>query len=364
MLKFLLKWNLLTSPIYFLPFLPIPLVYGIKYIMFLSLFLGSLISTFKIRKVTAQLTLMLIFSFMPALVGDFSESWIVCFHYIAIFSLLGININTIKNLRIKKSDYLLLYTVYSLPLLQFIGILDISGPLEEENIPFFVSGLTFKSTGWSNALAMLIGFILYSQKDRQHVYTMPLILILWISQLISGGRMGFLMSLLILMFFLSKKKYGKLIIVLLTVICLGIFWRMSEEIAILFRIGDTLTSTSSNRYDQYLLFPVIIREMGVFYGHGFGGSMMYFGVLEFHNAFIRTLIDFGMVHFLAVVLFTFYPLRKLWRLLIRGRVDMVHVILLSGILVMLVEPRMIWGNLLPGVIWIYFWRLCVEEIKI
>ena len=130
----------------------------------------------------------------------------------------------------------------------------------------------------------------------------------------------------------------------------------------IFRVQDSLSRTTSNRYDQYLCLPNIIDDTGIFFGRGFGNSNYYFGLLEFHNTIVRSFIDFGLFHCLAIIMFTIFPLiKRVFQIKNREKFGLEHVVLLAGIMIMMVEPRMIWGGLLSGLVWIYFWKLCLVK---
>ena len=211
MLRFLFKWNLLLSPVYYIPGLPVYFGYGIRYTMFLTLLILSVFRYYRVHQGVLRLILLLFLTVIPSLFLDLTENAIVLFHYTALFCLLGLSSFTLA-FRITSKDLVVLLALYSLPLLCFLGVFDVEGPLEKEGIPFFVSGLTFKATSWSNSLALMVGLLLFKLEKKNWFITTFLILVLLISQIIAGGRMGFLMSLFIVIYHLRVRWLGTVLI--------------------------------------------------------------------------------------------------------------------------------------------------------
>lgn len=256
----------------------------------------------------------------------------------------------IKSLKI---CFIVLSFFCSLTVLEFFSQISI---LNHPNPAFRLSetGFTDKRTGWSGAIAQFIPLAILFLKGKRLSKVVMLMLPIFGSQIVTGGRGGLLASLVCLLFLIARSfKGSKFLILVGFLLVLGYF---SVDFFITqFRVTEDLSQLTSYRYDQYLLIPEALRSGGIL-GLGLGGSDRFLSAVgipyELHNVWFRLFIDHGLVHgFLAILLFAFAIKQVLIKADSLSPTLVFQTIILVGLITSQLEPRLIFGGFQVSFLW-------------
>lgn len=162
-------------------------------------------------------------------------------------------------------------------------------------IPFSDTGWGFGRTQWSTCLSIFIPCVFFL-KDKLKLF-LCCFSIIFIVQLISGGRGGILASFLsvsFLAYYQCRNKYIFFFVFLTILLLLIVFFHYFSDF---YRLSeDNITVITSERNLQWDLLPQLIVDLP-FWGFGdFGGASIMgdYGVNEiFHDSFIRIILGYG-----------------------------------------------------------------------
>ena len=250
-------------------------------------------------------------------------------------------------------------------------------------------------TGWSNGVALFTIILpmyvkLKGGSNRKILLSFVISsLPIMYSQMLVGGRAGFLTSIFLviifMLYFLPKKYFVTIVSVILIVSLSGFlsgqnvnfkrgleqktFLDISEPIKY-----DTVNVMSSKRLDQYKYAINVIQDRPIL-GVGIGNARIVsedpgINGLEIHNVFLKISAESGLL--LSIVLFypflyAFVRLRRIYKVLgsrrFRGiyvgsdvnkymfNIFVSSVIVVSGLIIALLEPRHIYGGMSASWIW-------------
>lgn len=217
-------------------------------------------------------------------------------------------------------------------------------------IPIHKSGFNFKSTGWSFWLCQItpIVFILNSKGLKRKIFIIIILFIILYTQFISGGRGGFFasfFSILIFLYITNIKSFGiksilSIFLISFSALFLIIYYEQ-DFIDFIYRNKDstaTISDLSTNRALQWILLPSLIDEQ-IIIGYGYFGSLKLFESIglpwELHNTYIRTIIDYGIILSIPIIIFFIKLFGLSYRILFSNKREMQNKIALSFSLIIL-----------------------------
>lgn len=237
--------------------------------------------------------------------------------------------------------------------------------------PLYETGFSWSRNGWGNSLALYLPlcFMLKSNTKKVCYY---IYIVIFISILLSGTRNGVLSSLITLFFYLQYRKVlssSKMFPAFFIVGLVGFIAASNSEFLIqTLRLDED--DVSAGRIEQYLLIPTLISNMG-FWGIGQGRTadlmLVYLGKFhQLHNTFFNTLIELGCIAFLIVLFITIKAINvsKYSYKLSDERFFVLSLVLISGLLSALFEPRMVFGNLGGCCMWWFAFGLLCSNLNI
>lgn len=232
-------------------------------------------------------------------------------------------------------------------------------------------------TGWSNGLSLYIAFSLawvYS-KDSLIKFNRSLLAItmagtIFISQYMVGGRAGLLaslVSLVVLAHYLIPPANRVLVYVIFSAVVVAAAGQAVYEHLRIDRLVsnesldvDTLDHFSANRITTYRFAFKKISEKPLF-GHGFGNANVV-GGSEIHNVWLKHGAEAGLLFLAAELLFVLKfmlpfprPKRIQSSYVVFSRQARLYAFcwaaLLSGLVISMLEPRMLFGSFQTSAIW-------------
>jgi len=267
--------------------------------------------------------------------------------------------------------------------------------------PYLRKGETFEFTafgaarvGWSNQIALFTIILptYVKLKGGSHMKILLSFVIsslpIMYSQILAGGRSGFLTSIFLvtifMLYFLPKKYFITIASVILILALSGFLSTLNEE----FKRGsvqkafvdftkpinyDMINTLTSNRIDQYAYALNKLQDRPIL-GVGIGNARIISedsnNGLEIHNVFLRFALESGLILSIVLLYPFLYAFVRLWRIYkIRKSRRLIHiyggsdinkytfnifissVIVVSGLIIASLEPRHIYGGMSSSWIW-------------
>ena len=230
------------------------------------------------------------------------------------------------------------------------------------------TGFGNSRTGWGPAIGLFLPFLLFFSGYLSLIYLFV------ISQILTGGRTAFYLSLLAIpiVVYLEKSLKIKLkLIASLIVVYLVLFLYFPSLIgdfrvlnSLIYEDGIDLDDFSSGRIGRLQNAWASIME-SPFLGHGFYRSFLGEGV---HNVFVKNWVYYGFVYFLLSVTVVVYILVRSLKKIMNSNnfVDkkffsLIFLVLGSGVLIGMVEPSIIFGNFNTFSIWWFCFALIASD---
>lgn len=376
----LLFLYLALSPIYWIPFLNISQFNSLIKTPLLLLIAFCLVFFVKVRESKSWIYrpfFLVILTFLPVVIfhiDQLTDSILTLITYAISF--------LIFRLAYFRKFYFPAFPIYvvifylSLVCLDGFVSLGIPMPSDSPRESLFEAGFAAKRTGWSNSIALMLPITLMiinariKRKFLQRQYAIAAFLLVLISQILCGGRAGIIGTLIV--FFAYIYRPGRLYLLIAQMLILGsiVYYSYSQEFVEVFRIQDDIYDTSANRLIQYIYFFDMLKD-GQLFGLGHYGTLDYFlniyVNLEFHNVWLRSILDFGIIHGAALIILMLIILkdivinRKLLfsdlntRLCVGG--------ILGGFIMTNLESRFIIGNIQNSLVFFFYLGIIYSFIK-
>ena len=250
------------------------------------------------------------------------------------------------------------------------GIPHWKAPIAYDSEPLNVVGFGAASTGWSNGLALcfpILVFVISKAKFPQKIIWIAMLGCVLGSQIASGGRAGILASLIGASLFILAK--GKFIVFLSCMIITALIFYISHEFWIdhlrISRLHSMsishLDHFSAGRIKSYIIAIEEIQKQPLF-GNGIGHLMVYKSdkeLLEIHNLWLRLMVEYGILMPLFFLVMIGVVLHCAIQILTKCKTTAMNrelviassIIVISGIIISLFEPRALIGSFQIGAIW-------------
>lgn len=307
---------LIFSGVYWLPGVSITLVASIKYlILFTILFLYSKKITFNVSREFLKTDFFILLSLIVFLLfGDFSFGKI---QYV-VSTFFGLIFYTkVSKLKLSYFKDIIMYVPYIsiILLLLFLGTYFSNYTNPYNGYLFEKTGFNAKSTGWSIFLFEIFALNLLSVViSKIKLLNLIVLSTLFFMMIISEGRSGLLASFMLVLWVLKSHTKdlinSNFIKYLLAITPIIIIFFFSVEIFEYLSRGsdfDDLNDLSTNRYIQYFVLSKLDWSNYILTGGGFQSTipLMYsfqYLDLEFHNHFVRIILDHGIFFGLMIII--------------------------------------------------------------
>jgi hypothetical protein len=245
-------------------------------------------------------------------------------------------------------------------IISFIGLLSIISKLtglfdifsgETWGTYFSEAALAGYSTGYSNSLFLFVVFLVFYHRYRKSKFFSIetfCILIIIISQYISGGRSGLLASLIVFSFGYKISNFYKIIILLLFLLSVN-----KQEILLQLRIKSeyksemNLNDISSGRIESSLYYYNKFFEKPLV-GYGFGEKpTLNVYLYEPHIVWLRSAINGGIFYLLSLILVfinIFYIFHKNKKYKSINEKYLFNSLFFSTLVITFLEPNYIIGS--------------------
>ena len=230
------------------------------------------------------------------------------------------------------------------------------------------TGFGDSRTGWGPSIGLFLPFLLFFSGN------LSLIFMFVVSQILTGGRTAFYLSLLAIPIVVYIEKSFKIKLKLIATLSIAslimslYFPSLLDDLRVIDSLsnkeGFDLDNFSSGRIGRLQDAWVSIIE-SPFLGRGFYRSFVGEGV---HNVFVKNWVYYGFVYFLLSVTLTVYilvrSLKKIKNsnnLLDKRFFSLIFLVLSSGVLIGMVEPSIIFGNFNTFSIWWFCFALSASD---
>lgn len=388
LVHFLFLFCLFLGPIYWLPFVPVGLFLALKSFLFASsiCFIIGCNSVLDSRglKLNSDLKLGLFFIFLCSVLFfellSGNQTWEVFGFFsnmiLLILLLIATSLKPLDLISMKKIVvliFILSIISFGLGVLSFSGLLTLHSPEQFNALPVYFTGFAGLRTGWSIGLSIyiiciLIYLVLSKRLNHKNSFTFVFFCwlsfcLLFVSQIISGGRTGIITSLLAFFsFVLTTKNYKLLFIVLFLSLIGGVYFidLLIPHLRIDRLFGESAYSNdfSAGRFEQFgLSIEIMLNELAT----GYKGYLNYFYSLgiehEIHNVWLSFAVQFGLLSMCLVLFWLCLLVRKVYK---KHGVGMAFIIC-SGLFCTLLEPSALFLSLQLYLLW---WALLITLVVI
>ena len=365
------------SPVFWLPYIPPNLIILVKWslFIFIAAYTVSFYFNKKFELPGGQFTLItLVFMFLIlvpyAALGDNINSIIAMVNILQIIIFLMATKIVVKS---KKVYFVLKNAVW---IVSFFVILSVffmltdpllTNPLAADLV-LINTGFGNSRTGWGPAIGLFLPFLLFFSGN------LSLIFMFVVSQILTGGRTAFYLSLLAMPIVVYLEKSLKIKLKLIATLSIAslimflYFPSLLDDVRVLDSLSNkenlNLDDFSSGRIGRLQGAWVSIIE-SPFLGHGFYRSFFGEGV---HNVFVKNWVYYGFVYFLlSVTLVVYILVRSLKKIknsnnfLDKRFFSLIFLVLSSGALIGMVEPSIIFGNFNTFSVWWFCFALVASD---
>lgn len=258
---------------------------------------------------------------------------------------------------------------YSLIVLSFFVILSVflmllmpfvTNPFNDK-LHLFQTGFGGARTGWSPSIGLFIPFILMFSSS------FLLLFVYLFSQMITGGRAGFYLSVLAVPIMLSLEKTWRIYLrfMFFIIVIFLILYIYNPSYFDSFRVFESLKGSES--LEDFSSGRGVRLQAAWFsiFNSPFLGNAMHasFEGDNVHNVFIKGWVYYGFIYFVSSILIVFYIFLK-WlkkfknsNLTDKDFLIILLIILSTGVLAGMVEPSIIFGNFTTFSIWWFSFAL-------
>lgn len=245
------------------------------------------------------------------------------------------------------------------------------------NDPFSSSAFGGYRTGWSDSLFLYMPFLLFylmsSVEKKKKIFCILAMGGIVASQILSGGRAGFVSSVLAFLIFTRFNIKGILILSMVLFVTYHLvsvktaerFFRASDEQIENKQGENKLDKISSGRLEGYQSGLKLFNASPL-WGHGFGASFHLTGeTIDIHNTWLKRLVDGGVLFVLPIVVL-FYKLyvsviRNIkFQHLNRNYLVMFRTLFFLSLLISMGEPNYLIGSFQGEA---FFWALAGTFLK-
>lgn len=225
------------------------------------------------------------------------------------------------------------------------------------------TGFSTGRTAWSNSLALYSTIALYLFFKYKKFNYFLLVLVIITTQVLSGGRGGLLISLLVLLLNLILTLNIKLLLFIAIVTSFTISYNQ-EYFKKRFRIDrlekvntkkdENLNKFTAGRLEHFsFAFDAISKDFNYLKGNGFfNENNKIRGKTEIHFLWLKKLLEGGFIYLSVYIIFVLLFLTRLVNLVIKDKNHKLYLIIfLAGLLTTLFEPNAIFGSLQSSLIW-------------
>ncbi|WP_274449885.1 O-antigen ligase family protein [Aeromonas caviae] len=364
------------SPIYWLPFVPPVFFTVLKHSLFMYIAVYSVLIFYRSNvlsftgSVFVFLTLVVMFFIVLTflLFGD-NES-----NLTAVINILQIILFIIASrvlIKIEKVFYVLKFSVWLLSFFVLLSVVLMKlmpltvNPFNDQ-LYLISTGFTGARTGWAPSIGLFFPFLLMFTSSY-------IVVILYLySQVLTGGRAGFYISILtlpIIVFIENSLKFKVrfllifILSVVMVILYLPDYFAESRVVQSLMNKADVddfssgRVSLLSNAWESIMKSPFLGNAL---YSDFSGGGV--------HNVFVKGWLYYGFLYFISsvlIVLYGFYRFSiRIFK--VKNKHDkkflyILFLVLLSGFVVGLVEPSIIFGNFTTFSVWWLCFTLVVSN---
>lgn len=365
------------SPIYWLPYIP-PILFTVtKASLFIYLSLYTVLfstrdnKNFKFpgRILVLLILLSMFFLILPSFfLGDNENNFnsLVNIVQIIIFLIASRIIISFKKVYfvIKTSLFILsIFVIFSV--LSMLTIPLTVNPFND-GLTLLDSGFGGARTGWAPSIGLFVPFILmFSQ-------SIILLLVYLFSQLMTGGRAGFYLSVLAvpLLILLEKKWQSKIRIILMLIAIFLALYIYNPSYFESFRVFQSLGSNESTEDFSSGRVSRVYDAWSSILKSPFLGNAMYasFEGQYVHNVFLKNWVLYGFLYFICSISIVVYIFSKSLQKIKSSNFSIdrkffiiLFIILVTGFLIGMVEPSIIFGNFTTFSVWWFCFALVASN---
>ena len=363
------------SPIYWMPYIPLNFFTIIKFALFIYISLYAVlfsIKNYNYFKLSFpgggfifSILLMMSFLVLPSLLlGDNANNLIALVNslQIIIFLIASKVIIHLKKVYFVIKLSLSVLSVFVILSVLMMMIIPLTVNPYNEGLFLLDSGFGGARTGWSPSIGLFIPFILMFSKS------LILLLVYLLSQILTGGRAGFYLSALAfpILIFLEKSWQTKIRFILSLVVIFLTFYIYDPSYFDDFRVFESLNSNENAEDFSSGRVSRVHAAWSSILDSPFLGNAMYpsFEGDNVHNVFLKNWALYGFLYFtcsISIVSYVFikwlkrlkslsFPIDKKFFIILL-------IVLVSGSLIGMVEPSIIFSNFTTFSIWWFCFAL-------
>lgn len=343
---------------------PLSIVYwlpNLEYIHYLkALFIGVFCFSVLLkgrydRKALLKSMIFVTFAIIAILPSIFSSSTVTIVDYFQNIFIIGLYFFCSFSLSHLRSDYvikivnIICYGILIICLAflygVFVGDFDAYLPLDDPYTYFRNTGFNLSRTGWSISLALFTPFFFI---ERKSATACLMIIPLFFSQIISGGRGGMLATLMCVALILVYRRDLKLLSWSMIILGIAIYinYDFLYSLLRLERLSGSvggLNRFSAGRLDSYVQSVVILTShpiLGIGYGNLDLTDIVGFQLV--HNSVLLIITELGLfsIFLIAPMLFIVFSIRSIGR---KYRVPK-YIPLLVLFFLMMIEPSVLFRS--------------------
>lgn len=367
------------SPIYWFPYVP-PITFGlIKFLLFGFICTYALIFNFQVGS-KSKLNIpggniflflilgMLAIVFLTFVLGDNQSNLntVINFFQILLFVLATgtiISFNQVLNV-IRLSLNILSFFVVLSVIFMFVIPFTIN-PINSE-LFLIDTGFGGLRTGWSPAIGLFVPFIFY-------VYGSIIILSIYLlSQILTGGRAGFYLSVISLLPLLYTQRSWRFKARFIGILFFSIFGVLVYNPSLLkgLRVFDSLSESSDLDSLSTGRVNLMMDAWQSILNNPISGNAVSSTFLgeEVHNVFVRGWVYYGVFYFIFSILLVVYTLLLCFYKIKYSKSKnnrrffiAATLVIFYGVLVGMVEPQIIFGNFTNFSIWWFVFALIASK---
>lgn len=371
LITYIFGFYLGISPIYWIPFIPVNVIFVLKLSLLGLVAFASFLSVISARRIIfpggAKLFFLMAIFIVLTLLGFYkgnledsiyaSQTAILIFSFILITSNLINKISPYKIIKVSVSTF----TFLSICSLGFMYLNpDFQSPLNEQ-LSIINTGFGGSRNSWSPAISFFIPYVISSGLFSKRFLIFSFIA-LFANQVLVVGRSGILATISSSVIKVLADK--SLIKILLYSSIVFVFAILISQNLDYFRLTGDVSSLSSGR-DIVFIDAMKSIATNFFTGIGFGNRISYESDLIIHIEIIRMVFENGIFYGLAGLLIVLFGLSAGWKKFRSGEniSKSAFLCLISGIVVGLFEPFVVFGNFYNSSLWWFSFCIVVSNKK-
>jgi len=234
------------------------------------------------------------------------------------------------------------------------------------------TGFSTGRTVWSHSLALYFAVAIYATFHHKKKEFLLFAVAIFITQVLSGGRGGLVISILILSTYIISKINLKWALIILTALIIAISLNQ-EYLKKRFRL-DRLEKKDQNAFNKftagrlkqvYFAFDKLSEEYNFIKGNGFGEIDNKIGKeTDIHVVWLKKLVEGGILYLSIFIVFVILFFIRIINLVRKDKSNILFLhIFLGGMITTLFEPNAIFGSIQSYFIW-WAGLAAVESLRI